>query len=72
MKILFWNVRGIGNLDTRLVIQNLLVKNKPNLIFIAEPWISLDQFPINFWNRLQEKAFAINDKSSFAKFMVYM
>lgn len=37
------------------------VLHKPELMFIAEPWITIDNLPNNFLSRLNLKAFAVND-----------
>lgn len=52
MKIHYWNARGVANLDTRLVLKNMLLANKPDLLFIAEPWVRIEQFPSRFFSRL--------------------
>ncbi|CAJ2645397.1 unnamed protein product [Trifolium pratense] len=52
--------KGIGNLDTRLVLKNLCLKHKPNIIFISEPMISYAQFPGDFLRPLNLKRFALN------------
>lgn len=62
MKILFWNARGVANLDTRLVLKNLILSNKPDFIFLSEPMILLDHFPARFWSGLNLKVFAINNR----------
>lgn len=66
MKILYWNARGFGNPDTRLFLQQLCFKHKPYFVFIAEPWILLNQVPFSFWNRLKMKSFIENDRNSIA------
>lgn len=39
MNILYWNIRGIGNSETRTALNNFYLTHKPILIFIAEPKI---------------------------------
>lgn len=63
MKVLFWNTRGVGNLETRLVLKKLIVSHKPDFIFISEPWIRPDQFPARFWEKLHLKVFAVNSRN---------
>ena len=41
MNFLNWNVRGIGNSDTRIALKNLYLSHKPMLIFIAQPMITI-------------------------------
>jgi ribonuclease HI len=60
MKILYWNARGIGNLDTRLVLKNLCLQHRPHILFISEPKISFAQFPGDFLRPLNLKRFALN------------
>lgn len=64
LKIFYWNIRGIGNLDSRLVFSKLCFLYKPGLMFIAKPWITIDNLPNNFLSRLNLKAFAVNDRNS--------
>lgn len=60
MKVLYWNCRGLGNLNTRLVLKKLCDSQKPVFLFIAKPWISIDQVPTSFWSKLNLKPFAVN------------
>ncbi|XP_045822398.1 uncharacterized protein LOC123915305 [Trifolium pratense] len=39
MKILFWNLRGFGNPETRIALKNYYVSHNPDIIFLAEPMI---------------------------------
>lgn len=66
MRVLFWNARGIDNQDTRLVLKNMTLGNKPDLVLIAEPRIDLCNFPESFWSKLKLKVFAVNNRNSFA------
>ncbi|KAK2369221.1 hypothetical protein QL285_082369 [Trifolium repens] len=43
MKILFWNLRGFGNPETRLALKNYCLSHKPDVVFLAEPMIAFDQ-----------------------------
>jgi hypothetical protein len=63
MKCLFWNIRGIANSPSRIALKRLIVKYKPDIILIAEPWISINSFP-HFWlNNLNLKLFALNQRN---------
>lgn len=62
MKILFWNARGLANQPTRLVLKNLCESHKPDFVLISEPWMLLQDFPLSFWNHLNLKPFAVNDR----------
>lgn len=63
MKILFWNIRGVGKQDSRLTLEKLCKSHKPNFLFIAEPWISTSQIPISCLQRLNLKIFAVNNRA---------
>lgn len=63
MKILFWNVRAIGNLNTKLVLKEFCSLHKPEFLFISEPWISMDQIPLSFWKQLKLKPIVVNDRA---------
>jgi len=60
MKCLYWNARGMANAPTRLAIKRFLSVNKPEFCFISEPWISYDDFPRGWFQRLGYKLFASN------------
>jgi hypothetical protein len=36
MNILFWNLRGFGNPDTRIALKNYCLSHKPDIIFLAD------------------------------------
>lgn len=63
MKILFWNIRGVGKQDSRLTLEKLCKSHKPNFLFIAEPWISTSQIPTSCLQQLNLKIFAVNDRA---------
>lgn len=66
MKLLYWNARGVAILETRLVLRNLILYNKPEFIFISEPMITLESFPRMFWYNLDLKVFAVNSRGDLA------
>jgi len=45
MKLLYWNIRGIANTPSSLAFKRLLLLHKPDLVFIAEPWMEFGDFP---------------------------
>jgi hypothetical protein len=49
MNILYWNIRNIGNSETRTALKNLYLTHKPMLIFIAEPKIDFVNIPAWYW-----------------------
>ena len=63
MKVLFWNVRGIANDESRLFLKRLLQENKPDLFFLAKPNTSIQRFPALFWQN-KERFPATNNKGS--------
>lgn len=62
MNCLYWNIRGLANHASRLALKNLILANKPNFIFISEPWIHYDSFPTNWFYHLNYKPFAFNNR----------
>lgn len=64
MKSIFWNVRGISNSPTRLALKNLCVMHKPDLGFIAEPWMEENKLHASFWKFLNMRVFAVNQRGS--------
>jgi len=63
MKCLFWNIRGLANLPTRLALKNLILTHKPHILLIAEPWVLFEQFPRNWFHRLNFKLFTTNTRT---------
>lgn len=66
MRVLFWNARSVANQDSRLVLQNMIFGNKPDLVLVAEPWIDLCSFPASFGSKLKLRVFAVNNRSTLA------
>jgi len=62
MKIIYWNIRGIANSPSRLALRRLIIQNKPDFVFLAEPWMSYNAFPANWLYRLNLKIFALNTR----------
>ncbi|KAM1451641.1 hypothetical protein ACFX2I_038723 [Malus domestica] len=50
--VLFWNIRGIGNDDSRMKLSNICRLHHPNLVCIAEPMVTVrctfDHIPSQF------------------------
>lgn len=36
MIVMYWNIRGLGRLEKRRAVKNLIAKHKPALVFIQE------------------------------------
>lgn len=64
MKLLYWNIHGIGNLDSRLVLKRFCITQKPDMVFISKPWIFPDQFPVAFWKSIGLKPFVVNNRNT--------
>jgi hypothetical protein len=64
MKVLYWNIRGLANAPSRLALKKLILKEKPDFIFIAEPWIHFDKFPKRWLVRLGLKLFSMNNRNN--------
>lgn len=64
MQVIYWNCRGFGNPRTRLMLRNFCVSNKPDFVFLSEPWISISDVLISFWRQLNLKVFILNDRGS--------
>ncbi|XP_058776647.1 uncharacterized protein LOC131650967 [Vicia villosa] len=62
MKCLYWNVRGIANSPTKLALKRLIRVNKPDFVFISEPWMDVKDFPFRWLQRLGLKLFAVNNR----------
>lgn len=64
MKLLYWNIRGIANSPSRLALKRLLLQHKPELLFIAEPWMRYEAFPATWLYRLGFKVFSFNIRTN--------
>jgi hypothetical protein len=64
MKLLYWNIRGIANSLSRLALKRLLLQHKPDLLFIAEPWMRYKAFPTTWLYRLGFKIFSFNIRTN--------
>ncbi|XP_019451901.1 PREDICTED: uncharacterized protein LOC109354000 [Lupinus angustifolius] len=61
-KIHYTRKGGFGNPKSRLVLKNICTTNKPNLVFLAEPMIHIDVVDLSFWNSINLKIFAANER----------
>jgi len=52
MNLLYWNIRGICNFESKIALRNLFMSHKPLIIFIAEPKISFEHVPSWYWNSI--------------------
>ena len=60
MNVLYWNIRGIGNFETKIALRNLCLSHNPVIIFIAEPMISFDHVPSWYWNNIGVSKYCLN------------
>jgi len=61
MKMVYWNIRGIGNPESRITHKNLFDTQKPNIIFIAEPMIPFENVPHLFQRNINIIKFCLNN-----------
>ena len=64
MNLFYWNVRGIGNSDTRVTLRNLFLTHKPLLLLIAEPMIDVSQISDWYWRIIGVVNYCVNDRGS--------
>lgn len=62
MKCLYWNIIGLANVPTRLVLKKFLTIQKPDFRFLSEPLIPYDKFPRRFLNNLGLKLLVVNNR----------
>jgi hypothetical protein len=62
MNIIFWNIRGIGNNDSRLAFADMCRLNNPSLIFISEPMVEYDSIPNWFWRNIHVTNYCLNKR----------
>lgn len=60
--MLYWNIRGIGNPESRITLKTLCDSHKPNIIFIAEPMIPFENVPHLFLWNINVTKFCSNDR----------
>jgi len=64
MKIIYWNIRGIGNHDSRLALGELNSAHFPSLVFLAEPMVTLGSVPGWFWESIRITKYYANNRGS--------
>jgi len=62
MKILFWNIRGISNFDSRLALKDFCTSHNPLLIFISQLIVSFSTVPSCFWKSIHVTKFFVNNR----------
>lgn len=62
MKLIYWNIRGLAKAASRQALKSFCLSHNPDLLFISEPWINIEQVPSSFWRSLRLKPFTLNDR----------
>ena len=62
MKVLYWNLRGVANLNTQSELANLCHTHKPDLLCISEPMVSFDSISPSFWKSCNMKLVCTNSR----------
>lgn len=62
MKLVYWNLRGIGNVSTQEALQTMCNKFRPSFICLAEPMVEFDKVPVALWRFLRFELIVTNDK----------
>ena len=62
MKTLYWwNIRGVAKNYAILALKRLILTNKPDMVFLAEPSMDVNNFPKDWLGKLDLKPFAFNN-----------
>lgn len=61
MKLLYLNIRGVGNSGSRRELSNYCCQYHPDLVCISEPMVSLDSIPTGYWASLNLKLLTMNN-----------
>jgi hypothetical protein len=62
MKMIFWNVRGVGNSETQIHLNQMIQTHKPDFLFLAEPMVNFNSVPAWLWIRLDLTNHALNTR----------
>lgn len=62
MKCFYWNIRGIANSPSKLALKKLIIKFKPDLCFISEPWMEVSRLSARWLSNLGLKVLCVNDR----------
>lgn len=52
MKIIYWNIRGVGNMETQIYLYHMIKIHKPDFLFLSEPMVSFNSIPPWYWHKL--------------------
>lgn len=64
MKILYWNLWGIANVPTQKALKEFVRAHTPEILCIAEPFVTLVSIPSSFWCTLGMQVICTNDHDS--------
>ena len=70
MKVLYWNIRGIANKESRDSLFNFFKQVSPDIICIAEPMMSLSDFPVYFLRSINMHLLVYNLRDGISKLWV--
>ncbi|RXH67815.1 hypothetical protein DVH24_027962 [Malus domestica] len=62
MKVLYWNIRGVGNRPTRRTLRSIVHKYSLDIICIAEPFVPLKRVHPYFWRSISMNLLGVNDR----------
>lgn len=62
MKIFYWNIRGVANIDSKNAFHNFCLPQKPVIVFISKPMTIVSSLPFNFWHACKMKFISGNDR----------
>ncbi|KAK9934990.1 hypothetical protein M0R45_022108 [Rubus argutus] len=63
MKILYWNLRGIGNHPTQNALSEFIRTHSPEILCIAEPFVAVGSISSSFWRSLGMRLVGTNDRA---------
>ena len=64
MKVLYWNIRGIGNDDSQSELANICRQHHPDLVCISEPMVDFHSIPASFWSSLNLQLITMNNRGA--------
>lgn len=62
MKVIYWNIRGIANEDSRNSLRNFCLTHSPDIVFILEPMPTPEASPFNYGNSCNLRFVATNNR----------
>lgn len=62
MKVMYWNIIGIANMDSHLALMFFCLTEKPDIIFIFKPKFDVQKLPFRFENHCGMKFLEANSR----------